>query len=385
MIFQTPCETFFSTASRQDLRPGPFLNANQLKSLSMISADRLLPACAAAIEKVTGHHVPPVHVEDFIANPKIVHLLNNESINCTQTIAHTLLTPEWLCDTILQERNTSLLIAVARLAGNLNATREEQDQQAFQETRELAIEYERQIVVLTNQKNETMERANREVERLTTTNAEHEQQMADQASHLMKQNRALADQLTTTNAEHEQQMEDQANHLMRQHRALKDQLKHLQMKYEQSQNRNRSMKMETVRLNNQIELFLGDSGNRDDVDKTMRELHHETDLLAHRLSRQKARVMEPIHILQEDNKTLIQKFESERRSSVSATSKVAELEIELMEKDATLDELHAALKNVQNERDRMLLFTIEALGKEKLASALGSPHVKQQWAKSKRG
>jgi hypothetical protein len=25
------------------------------------------------------------------------------------------------------------------------------------------------------------------------------------------------------------------------------------------------------------------------------------------------------------------------------------------------------------------------LGKEKLASALGSPHVKQQWAKSKRG
>jgi len=322
----------------------------------MISADRLLPACAAAIEKVTGHHVPPVHVEDFIANPKIVHLLNNESISCTQTIAHTLLTPEWLCDTILQERNTSLLIAVARLAGNLNATRQEQDQQVFQETRELAIEYERQIVVLTNQKNETMERANREVERLTTTNAEHEQQM-----------------------------EDQANHLMRQHRALKDQLKHLQMKYEQSQNRNRSMKMETVRLNNQIELFLGDSGNRDDVDKTMRELHHETDLLAHRLSRQKARVMEPIHILQEDNKTLIQKFESERRSSVSATSKVAELEIELMEKDATLDELHAALKNVQNERDRMLLFTIEALGKEKLASALGSPHVKQQWAKSKRG
>ena len=89
----------------------------------MISADRLLPACAAAIEKVTGHHVPPVHVEDFIANPKIVHLLNNESINCTQTIAHTLLTPEWLCDTILQERNTSLLIAVARLAGNLNATK----------------------------------------------------------------------------------------------------------------------------------------------------------------------------------------------------------------------------------------------------------------------
>ena len=154
---------------------------------------------------------------------------------------------------------------------------------------------------------------------------------------------------------------------------------------EQSQNRNRSMKMETVRLNNQIELFLGDSGNRDDVDKTMRELHHETDLLAHRLSRQKARVMEPIHILQEDNKTLIQKFESERRSSVVATSKVAELEIELMEKDATIDELHAALKNVQNERDRMLLFTIEALGKEKLASALGSQHVKQNWAKSKRG
>lgn len=322
----------------------------------MISADQLLPTCAAAIEKVTGHLVPPVHVEDFIANPKIVHLLNNESINCTQTIAQTLLTPEWLCDTILQERNTSLLIVVARLAGSLNATKQEQDQQTFQETTELAMEYERQIIVLTNQKNETMERASREIERLTTTNAEHEQQMANQASHLMKQNRAL-----------------------------NDQLKHLQMNYEQSQNRNRSMKMETVRLNNQIELFLGDSGNRDDVDKTMRELHHETDLLAHRLSRQKARVMEPIHILQEDNKTLIQKFESERRSSVVATSKVAELEIELMEKDATIDELHAALKNVQNERDRMLLFTIEALGKEKLASALGSQHVKQNWAKSKRG
>jgi hypothetical protein len=303
-------------------------------------------ACEIAINVITGNLEPPVYVEDFIADATIIQLSGEDyAIHATQAVAQTVLTPDWLIEQMVKEKNIGLLVAVSRLSGgmvNMKKLEEEQKEKDFQ--------YQEKVDNLETKlqtTNETYERRNNEERRKN--------------DELNQKNQIMQNELK--------------NVLSRQEKIEKDCLNWKEIAND--------LKYENEILRSNMDIMLVEHGNRDDADVTLRALHHETDLLLHRLTTQKKKIMQPVNVLREDNTRLAKSFQKERRNSVIAIGKNVDLELQLSERDHMIHRLKDELRNITNERDRLIKFTIDALGRDQLVGALSSPEVKRSWAVSR--
>lgn len=288
-------------------------------------------SCERAIQKITAMLDPPIQVEDFLAHQILIKLMGDvPQIQLTKDLAQTSLTPFWLAEFVLKSKNISLMVAIVRLAGNANG-----DTNLSEKNTTEISELESTHALLHQE----------------LQNVQHEQQQSTiDLKAIQQKNKTLEAQVESVHS-----MEAQMNSLKQENEELRAQLNHV----------------------------LGEFGLRNDADQTLRDLHQETDRLHYRLSKQKKQVMQPIQHLKEDNNRLAENFAVERRSSMKHISRVAELEMALGSRDATIDSLNAQLRNVKGERDKMLQFTVDALGKKQLKDALNSGKVRLSWAKSR--
>ena len=309
-------------------------------------SEALDTACMNAISKICGHLDPPIYVEDFMANSKIVKFMGTaHHIELSQKVAQQPLNFKWLREFLLSTRNTRLMVAIARLSGEIGGSGgghsvvDVSEMDTMQGLLEIAEQECKQAV------QETEMSKQQSIEDLREMNK------------LENQNMLLQQQLETT----EEKLLNYDN---------------MKLELEQTKQDNEATRC-------RLEQVMSEFGLRSDADKTMKELHSETDRLHFRLSKQKQQVMQPIEHLREDNKILAENFASERRSSVVAHSQVAELEMALGDRDAAIDGLRAELRIVAKERDNLVAFTVELLGKDQLKDALRDTKVRTSWAKSK--
>jgi chromosome segregation ATPase len=316
-------------------------------------SEALDTACMNAISKICGHLEPPIYVEDFMANSKIVKFMGTaHHINLTREVAQQPLNFKWLREFLLSTRNTRLMVAIARLSGEIGGSGghsvvDVSEMETMQGLLEIA--------------EQECKHAIQETEMSKKQSSEELHDLKDKVYSFENQNMLLQQQLETTE-------EKLLNH--------RTQVDNMRLELERTKQDH-----ETTRF--RLEQVMSEFGLRSDADKTMRELHSETNRLHFRLSKQKQQVMQPIEHLREDNRLLAENFVSERRSSVVAHSQVAELEMALGDRDAAIDGLRAELRIVAKERDNLVAFTVELLGKDQLKDALRDTKVRTSWAKSK--
>ena len=306
----------------------------------------LKQACASAIAVITHGLTPPILVEDFLANPTVTKLIGSKTV-CPQAIAQTPLTDRWLMDWLMSTKNTPLLVAVFRL-GHLQAIGQKEQGEQGEKNSSTSPAMNAFFATLENNhafatapptaastaatKDTTTLAMLVHVAEVTAKETAAATAVATAAATVSHQHQM--EQIRTTFAMEETKLNNTVLRLQQQVQLHTEEKQHNDWEYHNNSKTKQQLKelqIENETLRAHMQLM-----SQCDVDKTLRELHHETDLLSHRLSRQKKKIMQPVQSLKEDNTRLYESFQTQRRRSVVAVGRVAELELALNGRDTVV-------------------------------------------------